>query len=101
MPLLKMDFISSVLALAEPVPFTVAILIVKSLTRWVTGVSERLSDCSGDLGLARFQHPGFVLRVRPMDVGLLHVPCGRGATLGAEAAVHAEVLVLDHDARRL
>src|SRR5262245_26793838 len=27
-----MDFISSVLALAEPVPFTVAILIAKSLT---------------------------------------------------------------------
>src|SRR5581483_366203 len=31
MPLLKMDFMSSVLALAEPVPFTVAILMVKSL----------------------------------------------------------------------
>jgi hypothetical protein len=30
MPLRKMDFISSVLALAEPVPFTVAILIAKS-----------------------------------------------------------------------
>src|SRR5262245_24285954 len=31
MPLRKMDFISRVLALAEPVPFTVAILIAKSL----------------------------------------------------------------------
>ena len=31
--LLKIDFMSSVLALAEPVPFTVAILMVKSLTR--------------------------------------------------------------------
>src|SRR6185312_15154555 len=35
MPLRKMDFISSVLALAEPVPLTVAILIVKSLIRLV------------------------------------------------------------------
>src|ERR1700685_3175810 len=33
MPLLKIDFMSSVLALAEPVPFTVAILMEKSLTR--------------------------------------------------------------------
>ena len=30
-PLLNIDFINSVLALAEPVPFTVAILMVKSL----------------------------------------------------------------------
>ena len=35
MPLLKIDFISSVLALAEPVPFTVAILMAKSLMRGV------------------------------------------------------------------
>src|ERR1700683_3250549 len=33
MPLRKIDFMSSVLALAEPVPFTVAILMEKSLTR--------------------------------------------------------------------
>src|ERR1700729_3975699 len=33
MPLLKIDFMSSVLLLAEPVPFTVAILMEKSLTR--------------------------------------------------------------------
>src|SRR5687768_13805099 len=32
MPLRKMAFISSALALAEPVPFTVAILIAKSFT---------------------------------------------------------------------
>src|SRR5689334_13807892 len=37
MPLLKMDFISSVLALAEPVPFTVAILMTKSLMRALVG----------------------------------------------------------------
>jgi hypothetical protein len=34
-----MDFISSVLALAEPVPFTVAILIVKSFVRLVVIVT--------------------------------------------------------------
>ncbi len=33
MPFRKIDFISSVLALAEPVPLTVAILMTKSLTR--------------------------------------------------------------------
>src|SRR3984957_602073 len=42
MPLLKIDFMSRVLALAEPVPLTVAILMVKSLTRlvavWVIGL---------------------------------------------------------------
>ena len=36
-PLLKMDFMSSVLALAEPVPFTVAILIAKLFT--LSGIS--------------------------------------------------------------
>src|SRR3981081_1732463 len=33
MPLLKMDFMSRALALAEPVPLTVAILMAKSLLR--------------------------------------------------------------------
>jgi hypothetical protein len=33
MPLRNIDFINRLLALAEPVPFTVAILSVKSLTR--------------------------------------------------------------------
>jgi hypothetical protein len=49
MPLLKIDFISSVLALAEPVPFTVAILIAKSLTR--------LSTVLDELMLMRFSVP--------------------------------------------
>src|ERR1700749_2265976 len=40
MPLLKMDFMSRVLALAEPVPFTVAILTAKSLLR--EGVGDML-----------------------------------------------------------
>src|SRR5690348_79909 len=45
MPLRKMDFISSVLALAEPVPFTVAILMVKSLIRFVTAIIRRSWAC--------------------------------------------------------
>ena len=40
MPLRKMDFISSVLALAEPVPFTVAILMTKSLIRAVVDMTS-------------------------------------------------------------
>src|SRR5579863_8513747 len=94
MPLRNTDFISSVFALAEPVPFTVAILIVKSLIRLMAG--------SGGLrlpGLHRLLRR--ILGLRPVDQRLLHVPGGRRATLGAEAAVHTEVLVLDHHARRL
>src|SRR6478735_8620197 len=88
-PLRKMDFMSSVLALAEPVPFTVAILIAKLFT--LSGISSAL----GKLGSVR---GGFVGGVRPLDRGLLHVP-GRGrATLGAQAAVHTQVFVFDHDA---
>src|SRR5690242_20859564 len=37
MPLRKMDFMSSVFALAEPVPFTVAILIAKLLVMSMIG----------------------------------------------------------------
>src|SRR5579872_1806005 len=44
MPLRKMDFISSVLALAEPVPFTVAIFMVKSFVRLVVTVGR--PDCA-------------------------------------------------------
>jgi hypothetical protein len=40
-------------------------------------------------------------RVRNEQIVLPHVERGRGASLGAEAAVDAEVLVLDHDAAGL
>jgi hypothetical protein len=40
-----MDFMSSELALAEPVPFTVAILIAKLLTR--SGISSALGQFGG------------------------------------------------------
>src|SRR5688572_3667821 len=88
-PLRKTDFMSSVLALAEPVPFTVAILIAKSFT--LSGISGALGNLGGVRG-------GFVRGMRPLDRGLLHVP-GRGrAALGAQAAVHTQVFVFDHDA---
>src|SRR5437868_8604220 len=90
MPLRKIAFISSAFALAEPVPFTVAILIAKSFVRsWV------ISCALGHLGRVG---GGFILGVRPLHEGLLHVPGGRRAALGAQAAVHAEVFVFDHDA---
>src|SRR6266446_9209966 len=109
MPLRKMDFISRLLALAEPVPFTVAILMAKSLMRSAVdadmgglalwgGVRGRRCSASGDLGLLRLQHACFVGGVRPMHVGLLHVPRGGRATFGAQAAVNAEILVLHHHA---
>src|SRR5215467_8071673 len=49
MPLLKIDFMSSELALAEPVPLTVAILMVKSLTRLAVGDMTEVAQVSGSL----------------------------------------------------
>src|SRR5271169_22953 len=95
MPLLKIAFVSSKLALAEPVPLTVAILMVKSLMRAVFGMT------SGNLRLARLEGGGFIYRVRPEDLRLLHVPGSGRAALGAQPAVHAQVLVLDHHAAGL
>src|ERR1700683_109039 len=95
MPLLKIDFMSSVLELAEPVPFTVAILMVKSLT---CGARVAGICISGNLGFLRFERAGLIDRVRPVQLGLLHVPGRSGAALGAKSAMHAQVLVLHHDA---
>src|SRR6516165_178007 len=99
MPLRKIDFISSVLALAEPVPFTVAILMVKSLLRvrlafdmmsWVAVGSLGGGAASGDLRLARLERARLILGVWPVQLGFLHVPGGSRAALGAQAAVHAQ-----------
>src|SRR6187402_883393 len=93
-PLLKMDFMSSELALAEPVPFTVAILIAKLFT--LSGISGARS--SSNKGKFCVRGCRFIGGVWPLDGQLLHVP-GRGRTaLGAQAAVHAQVFVFDHDA---
>src|SRR5688572_13407630 len=87
-PLRKMDFMSSELALAEPVPFTVAILIAKLFTR---------SGMSGALRKLGVRSCRFIRGMRPLDRRLLHVPGRGGATLGAQPAVHTEVFVFDHD----
>src|SRR3974390_126876 len=95
MPLRKIAFMSSELALAEPVPLTVAILSTKSLVRLgaglVMGDPGGVGRCaSGDLRLTRGAGAGLVLGVRPAHVRLLHVPGGRRAALGAQPAVHAQ-----------
>src|SRR5687767_11694273 len=87
-PLRKMDFISSELALAEPVPFTVAILIAKLFT---------LSGMSGALGKLGSVCDSLVHGVRPPDRGLLHIPGRSRTALRAQAAVHTQVFVFDHD----
>src|ERR1700761_8485138 len=98
MPLRKIDFISSVLALAEPVPFTVAILMTKSLT-WAAEDGD--ISTSGDLRFLRLHACGFVFCLRPADIGFLHVPRRRRAALRAKAAVDAQILVFHHDTPRL
>src|ERR1700742_2949041 len=70
MPLRKIDFISSELALAEPVPFTVAILMTKSLMRAaldgaITSSLRYLPDPSGDLRFLRLQVTQFIFGMRP------------------------------------
>src|SRR5688500_17337829 len=93
-PLLKMDFMSSVLALAEPVPFTVAILIAKLFT--LSGISSAHS--SSNTGQFGGVGCGVVRGMRPLDRGFLHVPGRRGTALRTQAAVHTQVFVFDHDA---
>src|SRR5450432_1252604 len=89
---------------AEPEPLTLANLTTKSLTASIRGAVPALTlvitlvVMSGrHLRLASASAAGPRLR----EHELLHVPCARGAALGAQAAVQADVLVLDHDAARL
>src|SRR6056297_3052877 len=99
----KIDFISRPLPLAEPV--TVAILITTSLMRlsviFGSGLKALLHCWSSGLVYLRFRVCRLFLGVRDQDLGFLHVPGTRGAALGAQAAVHAQVLVLDHHPARL
>src|SRR5258708_12488602 len=77
-PMRKMACMSSPLALAEPVPLTLASLRAKSLILTI------LSRCT------------VLSRVRKNQIELLHVPGRRRTPFGAQAAVHADVFVLDH-----
>ena len=58
--------------------------------------SMTLASGSGFAGLFRFCPDRFVLRVWKQDLRFLHVPGAGRAALGAQAAVHADILVLDH-----
>src|ERR1700747_3828983 len=77
-PMRKIACMRRPLALADPVPLTFASLRAKVLTLTI------LSWCT------------VLSRVRKNQLELLHVPGRRRAPLGAQAAVHADVLVLDH-----
>src|SRR5688500_4921247 len=96
-PMRRIALANSSLALAEPEPLTLANLTTKSLVAsrrvMVPGSSFRCHlhrDVDGSAG-----------RLRHLHQELLHVPGPRRATLGAQAAVQADVFVLDHQARGL
>src|SRR5580765_3029850 len=98
MPMRKMACISKLLALAEPVPFTVPILNAKSLTRDSTELPLSTSDI-----LYRLRHHRRHVRrrasrrVRHQELELSHVPRGGRTPLGAEPTVQTDILVLHHD----
>src|SRR5678815_63775 len=97
MPMRKMACISKLLALAEPVPFTVPILKAKSLTRDSTEFLPPPST-SGIL------HHRLRRRHRELRYHGAHMRRGprcRGASFGAQPAVQADVFVLHHYALRL
>ena len=79
MPIRRTDLANSALALAEPEPLTLANLTTKSLT-----LVYRL----------RHAGPACVMSMKEFA----HVPGAGRAALGAQAAMQADILVLDHDA---
>src|SRR5579864_5609102 len=91
-PMRKIACMMRPLALADPVPFVLAILKAKSLTR-STFAEFKSSSCRRPC--RRFVRVAARLtRPRDDELELLHVPRARRAALGAQAAVHAEILVL-------
>src|SRR5687767_7986499 len=103
-PMRKMACMMMPLADADPVPLAVAILKANSLTRsirfplqvnrdpaWLRYVVRRQLRFHRQRGAGK----GNLHREHP------HVPRVGGASLGAEATVNADVLVLDHYAARL
>src|SRR5438270_4850363 len=98
------------LAEAEPEPLTFANLTTKSLTASIRGfvvmaavlavgaMRRRLlhAESSGHGHLLRRRRTARTARTRLRQAELLHVPRAGRAALGAEAAVQADVLVLDH-----
>ena len=83
----KIACISRLLALAEPVPFTVAILNAKSLMPLMRRPPPVLPEVPNAYGIT--------------SANFCHVPRRRRAALGAQSAVQADVFVLHHHALRL
>src|SRR6478609_7597031 len=112
---------------ADPEPLTLANLMTKSLTASIRGA---VPACTFDVISVSAQPPGghrrplggqrsvgascqcghflggvvaatAAARARLRDGEFLHVPGARRAALGAQAAVQADVFVLDHDAAGL
>src|ERR1700735_4878473 len=94
-PMRKMACMRRPLALAEPEPLTLASLMAKSLMRGAVCVIVSLSSARvARLGRSFYGFPGVGL----VKHEALHVPRSGRAALGAEPAVHADVLVLHHEA---
>src|SRR5262245_20741331 len=90
-PTRRIAFANSVFADAEPEPLTLANLTTKSLTPSIGFISGHLER---RLPRVAARRPG----VGHVEQELLHVPGPGRATLGAQPAVQADVLVLDHHA---
>src|SRR3989441_2423926 len=90
-PMRRIALAKSSLAEAEPEPLTLANLTTKALTDWMAFVMA----ISGRFLLGR---TAAVPRVGQIEQELLHVPGAGRATLGAQPAMQAHVLVLGHDA---
>src|SRR5690606_14256993 len=87
-PMRRMARAKSSLADADPDPLTLANLTTKSLTAVIA------STMSGDL---RADPGGTSPGTRHFDQGLAHVPGSGRTSLRAQAAMEADILVLDHD----
>src|SRR5580698_886334 len=60
-----------------------------------------MNSCSCDFRFLSQQYARFIVRVWPVDVGLLHVPRSGRAALGAQPAVNTKVFVFHHHAAGL
>src|SRR4051812_40974392 len=100
MPMRKMACMSSPFALADPVPLTLASFRAKSLILRTRCWCTELALAGGVVGRSQGRRWPRLATAGQWDEDLefLHVPGRRGAALGAQAAMDAHVLVLDHHA---
>src|SRR5688500_13876974 len=108
MPIRKIACISRPFAEADPVPFAVAILNAKSLTRSMNTLCSVGRPLSGSpTRTSQGPRHAYAIASEGIDIGspasdvnhrLAHVPCVRRTAFGAEAAVDANVLVFHHHA---